>query len=105
MYARIFTPFNSQGYISPIFQEPDLTFACCSRYKEGTTRFPSIESWMFTEGKGWILADRLDDAQFDLLLREAKQVLRPFVTAEGKVVFNMPAHIVTAVKYSVKLVF
>lgn len=65
---------------------------------DGTARFPSIESWMYTDIKGWVLADMLDEAQYQLLLKEAEQVLRPYVTAEGHVVFDMPAHIVTAVK-------
>ena len=64
----------------------------------GTARFPSIEAWIATEIKGWTLADVLDDAQFDLLLREADRVLRPFVTADGTVAFGAPAHIVTANK-------
>ena len=68
------------------------------RTQDGTARFPSIQSWTYTDIKGWTLADVLDDAQFDLLLREAERVLRPFVTADGKVEFSAPAHIVTATK-------
>src|SRR5688572_6939023 len=30
----------------------------------GTARFPSIEAWIYTEIKGWTLADVLDDTQF-----------------------------------------
>jgi ubiquinone/menaquinone biosynthesis C-methylase UbiE len=66
--------------------------------QEGTARFPSIQSWIYTDIKGWTLADVLDDAQFDRLLKEAEQVLRRFTTAEGTVVFSAPAHIVTATK-------
>jgi SAM-dependent methyltransferase len=68
------------------------------RTQDGTARFPSIQSWIYTDIKGWTLADVLDDAQFDLLLREAERVLRPFVTADGTVEFSAPAHIVTATK-------
>jgi hypothetical protein len=64
----------------------------------GTARFPSIQAWIYTEIKGWTLADVLDDAQFDLLLQEAERVLRRFVKAHGTVAFSAPAHIVTATK-------
>ncbi len=65
---------------------------------EGTARFPSIKSWVYTDVKGWTLADMIDDAQFELLLEEAEYALRPFVTDQGTVAFNAPAHIVTATK-------
>lgn len=64
----------------------------------GTARFPSMADWMFTDIRGWTLADVIDDAQFELLLREAEAVLRPFCNPDGTVQFNAPAHIVTAQK-------
>jgi ubiquinone/menaquinone biosynthesis C-methylase UbiE len=65
---------------------------------EGKARFPSIESWMFTDVKGWTLADILDDSQYQLLLNEAEKELRPFLTDEGTVSFDHPAHIIVAKK-------
>jgi SAM-dependent methyltransferase len=64
--------------------------------QDGTARFPSIQSWVCTEIKGWTLADALDAAQFELLLREAEGALQQFVTADGTVEFSSPAHIITA---------
>jgi ubiquinone/menaquinone biosynthesis C-methylase UbiE len=64
----------------------------------GTAHFPSIESWVYTDIKGWVLADQFDDAQYEQLLREAKQSLAPFVEADGQVRFASPAHIVSATK-------
>jgi SAM-dependent methyltransferase len=64
----------------------------------GTARFPSIQAWVYTEIKGWVLADMLDDAQFELLRKEVERVLQPFVTPQGMVSFNAPAHIVTFAK-------
>jgi hypothetical protein len=64
----------------------------------GTVQFPSIRSWVYTDINGWVLADMLDDAQFDLLLRTAEQELQPFVTNGGTVSFGSPAHIVTVAK-------
>lgn len=64
----------------------------------GTARFPSLESWVYTDIKGWTLADILDEAQFQLLLKEAKNNLQQFVTPDGTVAFGASAHIVAAAK-------
>ncbi len=45
----------------------------------GTARFPSIEGWVFTDIKGWVLADTFDDEQFALLLGEAKRAPARFL--------------------------
>lgn len=65
---------------------------------EGTARFPSIESWVYTDIKGWTLADKLSDAQFDRLLSQAKIKLSHFVNIDGTVSFPAPAHVVTVSK-------
>jgi SAM-dependent methyltransferase len=64
----------------------------------GSARFPSIADWMFTDIRGWTLADVIDDEQFELLLREAEVELRPFCNPDGTVQFSAPAHIITAQK-------
>jgi ubiquinone/menaquinone biosynthesis C-methylase UbiE len=64
----------------------------------GMARFPSLSSWMYTDIKGWTLADMIDDEQYRLLLGEAEDVLRPFVVQDGSVAFEAPAHIVAARK-------
>jgi SAM-dependent methyltransferase len=64
----------------------------------GTARFPSIRSWMYTDIKGWVLADMLDDRQFEQLVAAAQQELQQFVIADGSVAFQAPAHIITAIK-------
>ncbi len=46
--------------------------------RAGIARFASIQSWMFTDVKGWTLADQIDDWQFELLVKEAAEVLQPF---------------------------
>jgi SAM-dependent methyltransferase len=65
---------------------------------EGTARFPSISAWVYTDVKGWTLADMIDDAQYQLLLKAAENELQRFVTPESTVAFHSPAHIVTATK-------
>lgn len=64
----------------------------------GIARYPSIEAWMYTEIKGWTLADMIDDAQYQRLLDTAKQVLRQFAGPNGAVSFSAPALIATAEK-------
>jgi SAM-dependent methyltransferase len=64
----------------------------------GTVRFPSLQELVYTEIKGWVLADALDDDQFNHLLKEAESELARFVAADGTVVFDNPAHIISAVK-------
>ncbi len=62
-------------------------------------RFASIKSMISTERACvWTLGGMLDDAQFERLLAESQQALRPFAGADGKVAFEMPAIIVTAAK-------
>ena len=65
---------------------------------QGHACFPSIDSWVYTDIKGWVLADMLDDEQFDLLLQEAKSELTTFVQDDGSVIFDAPAHIITVTK-------
>ncbi len=66
---------------------------------EGTVRFASIASLISTERACvWTLGGLLDDTQFERLLNESEQALRPFRTADGAVAFSMPALIVTATK-------
>lgn len=62
---------------------------------EGTARFASLDEWMFTEIRGWTLADALDDEQYDLLLQEARSDLAPFVRDSGAVEFPVYAHVAT----------
>jgi hypothetical protein len=65
---------------------------------EGTARFPSIRSWMYTEIKGWTLADVLDDTQFERFSAQAEQLLKPYAANDGTVAFSAPAYIITAIK-------
>ena len=80
-----------------LFETADISSTALTTHK-GTARFPSIKAWMYTEIKGWALAEMIDDARFERLLAEAEKVLRPFLTADGTVAFEAPAHIVTATK-------
>lgn len=66
---------------------------------DGTVRFQSIASLVSTERACvWTLGGLLDDRQFERLLANAEESLRPFVTAQGSVAFVMPALLVTISK-------
>jgi ubiquinone/menaquinone biosynthesis C-methylase UbiE len=93
------TPFvlgDTQGLRS-LFADAGMPDARVTT-QAGAARFPSIRSWIYTDIKGWTLADVLDDAQYERLLKEAEHDLRRFTIADGTVVFSAPAHIVTAAK-------
>lgn len=92
-------PFSlgDKNHLGALFRRAGIYNAQIETYP-GTARFPSIDSWVYTDIKGWTLDDMIDDAQYELFLREARGGLQPFVKADGSVEFNTPAHIVTATK-------
>lgn len=69
----------------------------------GTARFPSIRTMVEADLRGWlpVMGVVLQEEQIDSILNEAEGILAEYVTADGKVVFNSPAHIVTAVTSAV----
>jgi hypothetical protein len=68
------------------------------RTLDGTARFPSLQSWLHTDIKGWTLAEKIDEIQYQTLLREAGSALRSYVRPDGTVTFAAPAHIATVAK-------
>src|SRR5262245_66300675 len=68
------------------------------RTEDGTARFPSIESWVHTDVKGWTLANLIDDAQYARLVRAAQEDLATYVQRDGTVAFGCAAHIVIAAR-------
>lgn len=65
---------------------------------DGEARFPSVEAMVRAEVKGWTLADTVDDAQYDRLLKEMGVAMEAYVEDDGRLVFPLPAHVVTAEK-------
>jgi ubiquinone/menaquinone biosynthesis C-methylase UbiE len=61
----------------------------------GKARFSSIEAWIYTDIRGWTLADMIDDEGYEALRQYAPQKLSQFVLPDGSVAFDAPAHIVT----------
>jgi SAM-dependent methyltransferase len=92
----LLAPFSlgDRPVLSSVFADAGILDAQITT-RRGTAHFPSIESWIYTEIRGWTLADVLDDAQFERLLREARTALQRFIGVDGTVTFDAPAHIVT----------
>ena len=67
--------------------------------RTGTACFPSIRTMVEADLRGWlpVMGVVLQEEQIDSILNEAEGVLAEYVTADGKVVFNSPAHMVTGV--------
>lgn len=83
--------------LQSLLNESGLSHGTITTYP-GTARFPSIRDWVYTDIKGWVLADALDDDQFNQLLHAAEQSLTAYVTDKGTVAFDAPAHIITFTK-------
>lgn len=63
---------------------------------DGQARFPSLDDWLYTEIRGWTLAEHIDDQQFARLRCAAEGRLARFASGDGSVRFAAPALIATA---------
>ncbi len=63
----------------------------------GTARFPSIRTMVEADLRGWlpVMGVVLDEPVIQRILEEAETALEKFVTADGRVVFDSPARIVS----------
>ncbi|RJG09128.1 methyltransferase domain-containing protein [Pseudomonas cavernicola] len=109
LLQRLFGDSVADAFRAPfVLGDPELLLTICREAEVaeakvmqhlGTVRFASIKSMISTERACvWTLGGMLDDAQFELLQKEAEQALRAFVTTDGAVAFAMPTLIVTATK-------
>jgi SAM-dependent methyltransferase len=66
----------------------------------GTARFPGIRTMVEADLRGWlpVMGVFLQDHQIRNILERAEPALADYVTRDGKVVFDAPAHIVTATR-------
>lgn len=64
----------------------------------GTARFPSVRSMVEADLRGWlpVMGVMLDEPLIDQILTEAEDLLAEFVTADGTMEFDAPAHVVAA---------
>lgn len=70
--------------------------------RHGAARFPSIKTMVEADLRGWlpVMGVVLTEEQINSTLQDAEQALGQYVTADGAVEFNAPAHIVTGRKSS-----
>jgi hypothetical protein len=75
-------------------QAVDVTTHC------GTARFPSVRAMVEADLRGWlpVMGVVLPEERIQLILEEAEQALSRYVTADGTVEFESPAHIVLGTK-------
>ncbi len=68
--------------------------------QHGTAQFPSIRTMVEADLRGWlpVMGVVLTEDQIRQILEEAEQALSPYVTSEGGIAFDSPAHIVTGTK-------
>jgi SAM-dependent methyltransferase len=66
----------------------------------GTARFPSVRSMVEADLRGWLpaMGVELPEAQIARILADAERILSPYVTPEGTVQFESPAHIVAGTR-------
>lgn len=66
----------------------------------GTARFPSVRVMVEADLRGWLplVGVILTEEQIGRVLQEAEHALSSYVTAEKRVAFESPAHVVTATK-------
>lgn len=68
--------------------------------RTGTARFSSIRTMVEADLRGWLplMGVVLQEQLIEEILAEAEEVLGEYVTPEGDVAFDSPAHIVTAAR-------
>lgn len=85
--------------LAALFEEAGVR-AVRVRTETGTARFPSIRTMVEADLRGWlpVMGVFLDDDQVETVLNEAELALAGYVTDDGSVVFDAPAHIATGFK-------
>lgn len=61
----------------------------------GQVRFDSIDAWVYTDIKGWTLADQLSESEYLRFRDHAHRALVAFQLEDGSVCFDAPAHLVS----------
>lgn len=67
--------------------------------RAGVARFASIADWIRTDVRGWSYSALVDDDQLAALVDEAQRTMGRFVTVDGSVAFDAPAHVLGATRH------
>ncbi len=84
---------DTQG-LQDLFEEAGVSGAQINT-RSGRARFESIDAWLYTDIRGWTLAEVINDEDYARLQAAAPDYLGEFETPAGQVEFEMPAHLVT----------
>lgn len=82
--------------LTMLFEDAGITSVSVAT-THGTARFPGIRAMVEADLRGWlpIMGVTLTEKQIQTILAEAENALRQYVTTEGQIVFDSPAHIIT----------
>jgi hypothetical protein len=88
--------------LAAIFEESGVESVAVATHN-GTARFPSIRTMVEADLRGWlpVMGVLLKEERIQKILEEAENALAGYVSDDGQVVFNSPAHIVTGVARAV----
>jgi ubiquinone/menaquinone biosynthesis C-methylase UbiE len=92
---------GDRGELAKLFENAGAASVEVATHK-ATAQFPSIHVMVEADLRGWlpVMGVFLDEEEISRVLQEAQPALGAYATAEGRVVFESSAHIVTAVKPS-----
>jgi len=65
--------------------------------QHGTGRYPNARQMLEADLRGWlpVLGVHLSEEMIETILREAEVALKQYITDDGQVVFDSPAHVIT----------
>lgn len=85
--------------LSDVFNNAGASAVTISTPK-GVAQFPSIRVMVEADLRGWlpVMGVNLTEEEISRILAEAEHALAPYVTDDGRVRFDAPAHLITANK-------
>lgn len=89
---------GNKGALTAMFEQSGIESVAVAT-QQGTARFPSIKAMVEADLRGWlpVMGVLLNEEQIQRILEEAETAFADYVSADGQVVFDSPAHIVTGV--------
>jgi len=90
---------GNQGVLKELFADCGLASAEITTH-HGVAQYPSVRTMVEADLRGWlpVMGVSLTEEQINRILSEADQALSPYNTADGQVMFQLSAHIVTVKK-------
>jgi len=90
---------GDKAELTTMFKDAGFTSVEAATH-HGTARFPSIRVMVEADLRGWlpVMGVALDEVQIQSILNEAEGALNQYVTADGAMEFDSPAHIITGQK-------